>query len=602
MNKKINDILKRFSKYTFLEENNFSNFLTNLKHIYLVGDDDHVSKKEQTEFSAFERSIGPVKPRFKRDFHCNIPWIDAEVWKNFKLQAGFSFPNNIKSETVTFSSGSTLHNPTSESRRRFRRESELSTSKCLCSYTSRKRGLSSIQRNCIGRSGIRSAESIRILSNNGRKDTIERSNRGIRLAVESAAKNTNSGFPHFRKKNSKFCIEDTILWLTELFNSPTLYKIAKNPFVELPSSLFYRVQPSIDDNDVNIKIRQVWGLPQRIVSLEYMFFKNIFERVYENNLNGPLTIYSSGLTQIEIRNKIVCRLKRQLIQNRGREGEKELYSLDYSKFDRSVPNHAIDLFFAICKEQLDMDDTENKVFNDLRIYIKFTPIVWKGFLFVCLSGIPSGSYLTNMIDTWWNLTLWDLSYCMEEFYKNNLNDFLNKGELFEGEVLYYVSNNFFEPFTNCGICGDDSLVLTENMHISIMINLCRSFGMEIEVAFQTRYYDQETYFLGRYWNHKNEPTQTHTYFVGHICVRTKFYNKDDIPEIDFFEELTSTRILSITLQFANGYEFLRNYFNKFEPIVRFLESGKGHFILKEYPLTDRYEYINRIDAFSWRKR
>jgi hypothetical protein len=374
----------------------------------------------------------------------------------------------------------------------------------------------------------------------------------------------------------------------------------KNPLLELPTTLFYRVQPAIDELNciVNIKIRQVWGIPQRIVALEYYFFHSILERVYKNNRFGQQTFYSSGLTNFEISRRIV----RKFVNKLGNQSNVDsVYSMDYSKFDRTIPNEAIDLFYAIARSQLSLTSKEEKAYNMLRFYIKYTPFVWKKYLYVCLRGIPSGSYLTNLIDTWWNFTLWILSYNMSLYYKKRLREFVDAGQdLLTNLFSDYSRNKNFVRFEDVGLCGDDSIVYTCLLHIKLMQNICSSFHMKININ-ETHYEtDEKTqlYFLGRYWDFLGRPVQPDIYFVGHLLIRTKFYPKDSL-KFDISEQLYVVRALSILLSHYNGIEFLRKYLSHDNKIRAFLEGGEGFYLLKDWPQVDDYVFINRIDARSW---
>jgi hypothetical protein len=587
--------LKLIENFISSDEIKYSRILKKLKEVYT-----NDFQEKEIKFQNFRDHLGYVKPRYKRSSNCPIPWIDGGVWKNFQSSPGFSYPKAIRSESVCFTSSETIHTIGSSERRKFKRESERSTSECIDYYTTRSRQLSIAQRRVIGLSGLQAARSLSIVSeSDGRRYSPSSRPDRIKDCVEGTAKNTNSGFPFFKRKNSTLCIEDTKIWIKNIFNNPNYYSIMKNPLIEMPTTLFYRVQPSVKEEEetVEVKIRQVWGIPQRIVALEYYFFKDILSSVYENNIFGNNPVYSSGLTNYEISLRIINRL-RNLKSNSA--GNKDLYSMDYSKFDRTIPNYAIDTFYAICRESLDLSEKDDKIYNMLRFYIKHTPFIHDDKLFVSQRGIPSGSYITNLIDTWWNLTLWNLSYNLSHHYKQNLSDFLNKEEFFEKRISEYLLNTNFIRFTDLGICGDDSIAYTDHFHIKILENLCDSLGMKITTNVITTESLGDIYFLGRKWDWLNRPIQSDLYFIGHLCLRTKFYDKDEL-EIDISEDLEITRMLSITLQFHNGLDFLKKYFMNHSKLNEFLEGSNGFYLLKDWPITDGYRYINRIDAMSWTK-
>ena len=281
-------ILKTFNSY-FHSDNKIIDFIENkILDIYIDKEFTDVSKTRpksaETNFQLqiLRTSFGLVKSRFQKLTNINCPWIDDKIWNDSELRNGFSYPEEIRSEETVFARKKNLFKLDSRRRRSFKRESERSTWECIKSYSTRERWISSSQRNCIGRAGIKAAEKLGIISrNNGRKDTLKGLHDPLKVCVEDTSKSTNSGFPLFRKKNSTVCMTDTLSWLTKFFENPTLYSILKNPLMEMPTTLFYRVQPSIDEvnNKVNIKIRQVWSIQQRIICLEYYFFKTIVDSV-----------------------------------------------------------------------------------------------------------------------------------------------------------------------------------------------------------------------------------------------------------------------------------------------------------------------------------
>lgn len=366
----------------------------------------------------------------------------------------------------------------------------------------------------------------------------------------------------------------------------------KNPTYELPAHIFYRTQPSIDEegNSIEIKLRQVWGLPQRVIALEYYMFCNIIQRVHNSNKYGGNTIYSSGLTNYEISQCIINKL-------RNKSGLGEIYSMDYSKYDRTIPDFAIDLFFSICKEELILTDKEEKILNILRFYLKHTPFCYDGKFFIQNKGMPSGSYLTNLLDTWWNLTLWTASYNIMNSVSNT-EQYIEEEDVLDGYDLDDILDNGVRIFEELGICGDDCIVSTVNMHVEIHIRLCSEVGMNIETNQVISNPLEPMYFLGRYWDELSRPIQTELYFIGHLVVRTKRYRKDEV-DFDISEMLWYNRVMSILLPFHNGIDFLYDNFLGIEEIEQYLRGRMGFYLLKDWPIKETYEYVNRVDSMSW---
>lgn len=586
----INNILRNFNNFLFSDDSVLEKIQQTLIPVYYDNKKDNLSNK---------RDPFSIMAKYKSDFRCPIPWIDTETWNIFSSRTEFLYPKKIRSDRVSFTSKERVLSIGSKQRREFSREAAESTRQCIKSYTTRSRRLHSYERNLLGRAGLEAAKKLKIF---GLGTNTLRGSSGRIQSVLDTAKNTNSGYPFYKSKNSDSCVKDTINWMDSIFNKPTLYSLMKNPLMDLPISLFYRVQPSVEDeiNEIIIKIRQVWGLPQRLIALEYYFFHGILENVYLNNKFSDNCIYSSGLTNFDISIKLVSKLRKQM---QNTDNNYSLYSMDYSKFDRNVPSFAIDLFYSICSEELNFNNQgEEKLFYLLRFYIKHSPFCYKQKLYFRTNGIPSGSYITNLIDTWWNLTLWIYSDYITEYYLTDVSSFLNKKDLFSAEIFDNIIKKLGNiNFNKCiAICGDDTAILTNSIHIHIMKEICKSFNMELTENVVSKDSKEPIFFLGRYWDLENRPIQSDLYMFGHIVVRTKFYKKDEV-NFDISKFLTIMRLLSITLQFSNGKDFLIRFFSEFKKLNDYLNVSTGFYLLKDYPLRDTYKFVNQIDAMSWER-
>lgn len=582
-----NSILSNFKKFQFSDDKVLNKIITNLTPVYNESD-----KKNSLE------NTGNLKSRYKSNFSCNCPWIDSEMWNIFKKGSRISYPEKIRSDRVCFTKGSTIERIRTKQRREFNREVAESTKQCVSSYTTGTRRLCSSERDLLGLAGIKAAQELKIRTDSGTNTLI--GNSGRIQSVTETAKNTNSGYPFYNRKNSTRCVKDTISWMNYIFCNPKLFSLMKNPLMELPISIFYRTQPSIkeEENEVLIKIREVWGLPQRLIALEYYFFKNILKNVYENNKYSDSCIYSSGLTNYEISVRIIQKLRKGIdYSNRANS----LFSMDYSKFDRTVPSFAIDLFYSICAEELNFcDKKEEKLFYLLRFYIKHSPFCFKNKLYFRRRGIPSGSYITNLIDTWWNLTLWIYSDMISEYYIDNISYLHENEDLLNKDAIKLISKRNYTFNKLIGVCGDDTAIITNSLHIYFIKLICEDFGMSLKENVVCTDSNSDIYFLGRYWGRDNSPFQSDLYMLSHIVIRTKFYKKEDL-NFDISENLTVMRILSILLQFSNGLMFLRKYLSDYNKINEYLSSSTGFYLLKEYPVTGEYNYINKIDAQSWQR-
>lgn len=131
------------------------------------------------------------------------------------------------------------------------------------------------------------------------------------------------------------------------------------------------------------KTRLVWGYPLDVNYLEGYFGYPLIDNFSE--IRTPIT-YS--LKKYEIGGRLYSTLK-------GRN----CVSLDFSKFDASVPKELILVAFRILKTWFDLDGAQEKHWELIVNYFLYTPIVMiDGNLYTGKKhGIPSGSLFTQLI-------------------------------------------------------------------------------------------------------------------------------------------------------------------------------------------------------------
>lgn len=410
-------------------------------------------------------------------------------------------------------------------------------------------------------------------------------------AIERGTKSTSAGWPTLEKKTSSASQKDVSTWVPEFLRNPRVYSIFKNPCI-----IFIRFQPIVENfKDAIIKIRQVYGVPFRVVVLENVFFGEILDNYFQHNLNSESPVSSSSLTNHQISTRIVSRLRSYLDNTNGRS----LYSMDYSKFDSTVPPFAIDIFFLICQNSLEMSETYFKAFHLLRFYVKYTPVVWKRRLFLLCRGIPSGLLITNLFDSWWNLTLWYLarkvihnngSRSFENFNANSLNYFFTDRS---------IVSDYLPPREDLAVCGDDVLIYTYEHEILIHKLICDRYFMNININIVCNSSNDNTFFLGRYWDKDSVPIQSEVYISTHLMIRTRWYRKEDVS-FDISEDLDINRFLSIVCPLGNGNEYIRKYFMYWPPLIKFVRSSGGFTLLKDDWIGSGDRYIRGADVFNWK--
>jgi hypothetical protein len=280
----------------------------------------------------------------------------------------------------------------------------------------------------------------------------------------------------------------------------------------------------------------------------------------------------------------------------GSSRECSLYSMDYSKYDRTIPDFAIDMFFSICRDELILDETDKRLYNMLRYYTKYSPIGYNGELYFKRRGISSGSLLTNLLDSWWNLTLWNMSSSISN---SAYLEFLQDPDLLIRTKLSSSLTNVYPDSSDICVCGDDVLIYTTPEVVITCINLCKLFDMDIDIKMSTNHPAKNIFFLGRFWDRDSAPIQSELYMVAHAIFRTKFYNKDDLPLIDISNELDVNRLISIFCPFRSGFKSLIRIFGSYPPLVNFFKRKSGFYKLGDWR-TEKNIYMNFDSIYSWR--
>jgi hypothetical protein len=377
----------------------------------------------------------------------------------------------------------------------------------------------------------------------------------------------------------------------EMFIGDSLYNM-----YTLPEMIFHRFQTVYDsESDTCVeKSRIVWCVPYVIVALENYFFGNIFKKIQDHSVASHICYYPIGLTNYDIGRKSVGTLREQF-RVVGNENCK-IYSLDFKKFDSTIPNWAKDIFFAINQSLIVLNKVEKLVYNYLRIYVKFPPFIFEEKVMFKLKGISSGLLMTNIFDTWWNLTLHFFLRVIMEFYPEQCSDILL--EKFTFDKMFFdinpVKHDFLISPPNVRVLGDDSIFLCDEYTLELFKCICKILGMSVGIKHICEHPDDDIFFLGRYWRKDNRPFQTEAYMALRI-VYTKWYDDKEIP-FDI-KDLHLNRMLSICLPLIGGKEFLDKYLFDYKPYQKFLKTREGFIFIRDY-MENQFRFVDHFDAFD----
>lgn len=220
------------------------------------------------------------------------------------------------------------------------------------------------------------------------------------------------------------------------------------------------------------KTRLVWGYP-----LEMTIIEAIIARPIINYFKGADHLMSFGKTSHEIGTKM--RASQTTTQH--------FYSIDYSHFDSTVRSDAIRSAFRCFRTWFDLSElvygnvTVAEIFDLVERYFITTPIVmpsrehnYPTLILGKKSGVPSGSYFTQIVDSFSNAA-----------------------------ILFGVADRF--KFTvldkNVYILGDDCLFFTDSLlNLARISNYVNTFGYLVNAQkCSTGFSNQAIEYLGRTW-------------------------------------------------------------------------------------------------------
>lgn len=235
-----------------------------------------------------------------------------------------------------------------------------------------------------------------------------------------------------------------------------------------------RVQPG----SAGPKTRLVWmaPLPTTIVGTRYS--KRVMEALSRRR---PFVWGLRGHEQGAIISEIESRFR-------------YVYSLDFSKFDSTVPARMIDDAFRVARTHLDLDESEMGVWRRyVNDFIHSRIIAPDGHVYQKHRGVPSGSAFTSIIDSIVNLLL--VSYMWEKLTGHSLN---HDRVLVMGDDVIIGSNTRLDLGQLASAASDLGFVLSvEKSTITDTSREARAFD------------DNRTHFLGHWWVHSqpHRPTK-----------------------------------------------------------------------------------------------
>lgn len=303
--------------------------------------------------------------------------------------------------------------------------------------------------------------------------------------------------------------------------------------LDLPLIFGYRLQIREDailakqgSNSLSHKIRIIFMYPGHYTLVESIF---ALPFIFHFLTLGSESFYTIG----KIGRTLGKQLKRRLSSKK-----RSIISLDASAWDQTLPNWLIIAAFAVLRNQLKLTKLESLLFDSVTQYFCSSPCLFKidnKQVFIKNSGLPSGSYFTNLIGTICHAIL--LAYIDEETVSNN---------------------NFI-------LCSDDNIFATDNPLDYYIDKYLTIFGININKNKSDVYSNlKEFNFLGYIWIN----------FKRHInlklAINQCIYHSEFRVDLNEYDRIVS-RSASVLL---NGYNGIPVFKKLFPEIIQDINLGK----------------------------
>jgi len=311
------------------------------------------------------------------------------------------------------------------------------------------------------------------------------------------------------------------------------------------------------------KIRQIWGVPYIIVLLEKMYFDK-FIKSFSDNMSS---FYTSGLTRVEISNKI------KILRNKASDEGRVIMCGDIKGCDKSVPSCFFQMLSYMLKMSVNYDSHQCAMIDMILKYLCFTPYLdGNGNLKHTHGSTVSGSLITSMFNTFVLYT----SLCY--IYKVRYNRFPLDGELL--------------------VQGDDFVMLVNDIKESEMIKLqLKNFNLRLnltETSISTCFDNID--FLGFFWNINNEPDQTDNWIIAKTVFPERYVKLAGPDRV-------ISRYISLIFQLSRYYTLFKLFFNydryakrKFQfggDATMYIIDSKGKVHINKIP-------INKYLSLGWK--
>lgn len=388
----------------------------------------------------------------------------------------------------------------------------------------------------------------------------------VQQSFDNLPKDSSSGFPYYLKKGDTKSVKYSLKCINifkKLFYADQRFEY----LFKHPTTVFHRYSSKIKSSGSNyyrnnVKVRQIFGVPQFICCLEYLYFYS-FVLNFVQKLENVYVLYD---TRVDTSNRISS------LRDYCENNNKIILCGDIKSCDKSVSAIFHKIFFSFIVKNV-KSESDRKSIMAIGKYLTYTPIL------SCLKtkrvsdgSTVSGAWTTSIFTTFTVFIAINYSFYMLYNRFPSPEEFLIQGD----DFLIAIDNH------------DDFFSFKKSMkdlNLTIREDSCKmsNFNDEIE-------------FLGFFWNLNNEPDQTDLWIISKILFPSKFIKFPGADRI-ISRYLTLlfqlSRFLSLYNRFLAFDYYLKEKVNKYSCPTFIIIDNRGDTHINAFP-------INTYLTYGWK--
>jgi len=277
------------------------------------------------------------------------------------------------------------------------------------------------------------------------------------------------------------------------------------------------------DGKLNLvtKIRQVFGVPFQVMTLETMYFQRVLDCVQDNT-----TWLAVGMTRPQVSARV------QEIRRNATRTKRIVLCGDISSIDQNIPSLVILAFYSVILMMFPFPGITPVVVASICLYHVLSPILTRFGLYFTNGGNVTGSKMTLL-----------------------LNSFAITLAICYTYLLAY--GRFPQKDEYCGL-GDDFVVVLDECFLATLHNVFHWFHLKLNAIKSRVVRNPRDYvdFLGFAWDVTGKPDAPDLWWIARVCYPERY-----VVDLHGFFGRSFIRFCSVVFQLARANDIFDRFFN-----------------------------------------